>query len=233
MKPSAFHNNRKHFNWVLYDIGDAFLEKHIKLYRGQLYDLGCGERPFEQYLRQFCDNYIGVDWGSTLHNLKADIIADLNKPLPIEAEKADTILSLSVMEHLCEPQLFLNESYRILKTGGYIILQVPFMWHVHEAPYDFFRFTKFGLKYMFEKAGFTEIEIEAQTGFWTNWFVKLNYQLVRLKHKSWFRRVVVKRGINAFIKANQKLGVWLDKRWYDSEGETQGYYVTALKGNGR
>jgi SAM-dependent methyltransferase len=229
MNPSSFHNNRKYFNWILYDIGDRFLEKQIDLYKGDLYDLGCGERPYEHFFLQYCEKYIGVDWGKTLHNLKADVIADLNKPLPIDSEKADTIISLSVMEHLREPQTFLNESYRILKKGGAIILQVPFMWHVHEAPYDFFRYTRFGLQYMFEKAGFVDIHIEAQTGFWTTWFVKLNYQLVRIKYKSWFSKVILKRVVIKFITFNQNFGFWLDERWYSSEDETQGYFLIANK----
>ena len=109
-----------------------------------------------------------------------------------------------------------------------MVLQVPFMWHVHEAPYDYYRYTKYGLEYMFKKAGFTAIQIEAQTGFWVNWFVKLNYQLIRIKYNSrkkrFFRKI-----IHWFINWNQKLGVKLDKKWYNGEGETQGYFVVAKK----
>ncbi|MCD8519215.1 MAG: class I SAM-dependent methyltransferase, partial [Flavobacterium sp.] len=156
-KPSFYHNNRKFYNWVVYDIADEFITKYSIHYNGVLYDLGCGTKPYEAYFKQYCDNYIGVDWSSTIHDLKADVVADLNKPFPIENEVADTLVSFSVMEHLCEPQLFLNESYRILKQEGVFILQVPFMWHVHEEPYDFYRFTEYGLKYMFNKAGYTNV----------------------------------------------------------------------------
>jgi hypothetical protein len=53
----------------------------------------------------------GVDWSGTLHELKADILADLNEPLPIEDQVADTVVSLSVLEHLREPQTMLNEAF--------------------------------------------------------------------------------------------------------------------------
>ena len=76
---------------------DTFLEKHKSLYKGKLYDLGCGERPNEKYLLQYCKTYVGVDWGDTLHNIKANIVADLNQPLPIENDVSDKIISLSVM----------------------------------------------------------------------------------------------------------------------------------------
>jgi len=165
MKLSKYHNNRGWHNWSLYNIGDKFLDKYSKYYKGTLVDLGCGTAPFKEYFLQYCAKYIGIDWTKTQHNSKADIVSDLNKSIELEDDMADTVISLSVMEHLCEPQLFLNESYRILKQGGAMVLQVPWQWHVHEAPHDYFRYTPYGLKYMFEKAGFVDIEVEAQCGF--------------------------------------------------------------------
>jgi len=61
-----------------------------------------------------------------MHNSKADVVSDLNKYIKLENEIADTIISLSVMEHLCEPQMFLNESYRILKKDGIIFWDEAF-----------------------------------------------------------------------------------------------------------
>ena len=61
MKPSKYHSNRKDINWLLYDIGDKWLEEYSKYYKGNLYDLGCGEAPYKKYFLQYCDEYIGVD----------------------------------------------------------------------------------------------------------------------------------------------------------------------------
>jgi ubiquinone/menaquinone biosynthesis C-methylase UbiE len=80
--------------------------------------LGAGESPYKTFFLQHAKKYVAVDWAGSLHNTKADIAADLNKPLPIESAVADTVVSLSVMEHLCEPQTMLNEAFRILKPGG-------------------------------------------------------------------------------------------------------------------
>ena len=161
--------------------------------------------------------------------MNADVVADLNKPFPIENEVADTLVSFSVMEHLCEPQLFLNESYRILKQEGVFILQVPFMWHVHEEPYDFYRFTEYGLKYMFNKAGYTNVTVEASTGFWVNWFVKLNYQLIRILPGNSVKKKLLRGILKPFINNNQKLAKYLDRRMPKTEKETQGYWVVAIK----
>ena len=52
---------------------------------------------------------------------------------------------------------------------------MPFQWHIHEAPHDYYRYTNFGLEYMLSKAGFKNIEIIANTGFWVTWILKFNY----------------------------------------------------------
>jgi hypothetical protein len=75
MKISRLHNNRKFYNWLIYDIGDQWLRKFTDSYKGRLYDLGCGEMPYKDWLLNYADKYTGVDWGNTLHELKADIFS--------------------------------------------------------------------------------------------------------------------------------------------------------------
>lgn len=74
--------------------------------------------------------------------------------IPVEDNKYDFILCTQVLEHLAEPELVLRELIRILKPGGRIFCTVPFYYHEHGAPYDFWRFTQFGLSHLFSKAGF-------------------------------------------------------------------------------
>ncbi len=229
MKLSQFHSNRGWHNWVIYDIGDKCLEKYSKYLKGHLVDLGCGESPLKEYFLQFVDGYTGVDWTKTMHNSKADVVSDLNVKIELEDEVADSIISLSVMEHLCEPQIFLNESYRILKGGGDMILQVPWQWWIHEAPHDYFRYTPYGLKYMFEKAGFEDIKVEAQNGFFTTWIVKMNYFSARFirgpKPLKWFLKAI----FVPFWTLGQVLAPYLDKLDRNWDAETQGYFVLARK----
>lgn len=228
MKISQAHSNRRPYNWLAYEIGDSCLAKFSDLYKGRLYDLGCGETPYKEWLLNYADEYTGVDWGGTLHKLKADILADLNETLPIESEVADTVISLSVMEHLREPQVFLNEAHRILKPGGAMILQVPFMWWVHEAPYDYYRYTQYGLQYMFEKAGFNDVIVYPQTGFWTMWTLKFNYQSNRLIRGPWPIRKAMALLMRGVWAMDQRVAPFLDKHW-KCEAETAGYFVTARK----
>jgi len=152
-------NIKDYSNWLVRKIGKEFLNKYSLYYKGVLVDLGCGEPKNKDFFLRYADKYIGVDWNNSLHDVKADFISDLNKKINLQDEIADTVVSISVMEHLKEPQIFLDESFRILKHNGYMILQVPWQCWIHEPPYDYFRYTPYGLKYLFEKAGFKIVEI--------------------------------------------------------------------------
>ena len=229
MKPSQTHSNRRWHNWLIYNIGDKFLEKYCKHFKGHLVDLGCGEAPYKNYFLQYADKYTGVDWSNTFHNSGADVVSDLNVGINLEDEVADSIISLSVMEHLCEPQVFLNESHRILKSGGKMILQVPWQWWIHEAPHDYFRYTPYGLKYMFEKAGFVDVEIEAQSGFFTTWIMKMNYFSSRFIRGPRVLRYFIGALLHPFWTIGQILAPYLDKLDKNWDAETQGYFVLARK----
>ena len=229
MKPSTNHPNRKSHNWLIYNCLDSFLQKHSHRYHNDIYDLGAGESPYKDFFLQHADHYIAVDWANSFHNTKADITANLNHFLPIKPEIADTVISLSVLEHLCEPQNMLNEAFRILKPGGRIFLQVPWQWCIHEAPCDFFRYTPYGLKYILKKAGFEDIDIEPQTGYFTTTILKWNYFTKRLVRGPKLLRWIIRTCLLPFWYLGQKAAPimdMLDRNW---TLETSGYFVVATK----
>lgn len=167
-------------NWLALKINNQSLKRYLNLIRGIVIDLGCGTSPYKEDILQVADKYIGVDWESSLHNQSnVDIFADLTKKLPFPDNYADCIVSFQVMEHLPEPDFFLSQCFRILKLKGLLLLTVPFMWHVHEEPHDYFRYTRYGLEYLLKKNGFVDIVIEENTGFWQMWALKFNYHTVR------------------------------------------------------
>ena len=216
-------------NWLAIKLNNKVIKDNLFRFHGIVYDLGCGTRPYEKDILQVSDQYIGVDWGSTLHTLQADIVTDLNKELPIESNSADCVTSFQVLEHLYEPQMMLKEAHRILKNNGEIFLTVPFQWWVHEAPHDYFRYTPYGLKYLFEKAGFKEIEVKANSGFFTMWILKMNYFSLRLIRGPRILRKVLKVFFIGFWFVGQKLAPLfdrLDKNW---DLETAGFTVVARK----
>lgn len=163
-------------NWLALKINNTSLASHLHLVSGCVVDLGCGKAPYKKDILKVADKYIGVDWPNSLHEQSnVDIFADLGCRLPLEDGYADTVTSFQVMEHLPKPDFFLSECYRILKPGGRLFITVPFMWHVHEAPHDYFRYTRYGLTYLLEQNKFTNIEIKETTGFWQMWALKFNY----------------------------------------------------------
>lgn len=77
-----------------------------------------------------------------------DIVADVHS-LPLKDNAFDILILSEVLEHLHSPEKAISEGRRIIKTGGIVIVTVPFIFPIHEAPNDFFRFTRFGLLHLF------------------------------------------------------------------------------------
>lgn len=223
-----YPESRLSHNWLIKKAVNDKLRPRLPELSGRVVDLGCGVRPFEQDILQYADEYVGVDWGNTLHGLRADIVADLNLPLPIANEVASHVVSFEVLEHLAEPQVMLAEAFRILRRGGEVTLSVPFQWWVHEAPWDYYRYTCHGLEYLLRKAGFTNIEVTPTTGFWSMWLLKLNYQTDRLARGPRLVRMLVRALLLPFWWTNQHLAQAIDWFW-PGENETAGYFVTASK----
>lgn len=86
--------------------------------------------------------------------------------IPAEDDAFDSALCTAVLEHLEEPESAIRECHRVLKPGACAVYTVPFIWHLHEEPRDFFRYSRYGLEYLFKKVGFEIVELEALSGFW-------------------------------------------------------------------
>ncbi len=131
-----------------------------KYAHGRLLDIGCGDKPYEQIFQHAVIEHIGIDKRS----IKADIRGDIFDAR-IKNESFDTILCTQVLEHVADPEKLLKKAYQILKPNGVIILTAPLISALHEQPNDYFRFTKFGLIYILEKAGF-KIKHIREEGNW-------------------------------------------------------------------
>jgi len=96
-----------------------------------------------------------VEIETTVHRevSKADFFYDGTK-FPFNNNEFDSIVTNQVFEHVFNPDSFLNEINRVLKKNGILLLTVPFVWDEHEQPYDFARYSSFGIKSVLEKNGF-------------------------------------------------------------------------------
>lgn len=118
-------------------------------------DIGCATRwPVKLLPSSYY--YVGMDFLNTAENwykTQPDVYGDAQK-LPVASNSIDSVLLLDVLEHLQHPDQALNEIFRVLKTNGVLILQVPFLYPIHDAPCDYRRWSKFGLNQMASQHGF-------------------------------------------------------------------------------
>jgi SAM-dependent methyltransferase len=151
---------------LIADIIAEYYGKYLPTYaRGKLLDLGCGYVPLFAVYSPYVSDTICVDWENTLHkNEHLDFTCDLNKNLPFGDNEFDTIILSDVLEHIQNPALLWKEIARILSPKGVLIMNVPFMYWVHERPYDYYRYTEFALKRFIEQENLELILLESVGG---------------------------------------------------------------------
>ena len=214
----------KPHNWLNHELIVRFLEEMGRKYAtGTLVDIGCGKKPYKEVFAPFVEQHIGVDLVDAIHgNEEVDIVGSAYET-GLEAGSCDVILCSEVLEHLEEPEIALKELNRILTKGGRGIFTVPFFWPVHEAPRDFYRYTEYGLRHLFEKAAFDEIDVVPLTGFWPMAIQMLIYATRRLKGLFLLRHLV---GLGHYWL--QKLAMFTNR--YDKRFQfTNLYGVVATK----
>jgi SAM-dependent methyltransferase len=173
-------------------------------------DVGCGNKPYADLFEGF--NYKGLD--CTEVSSSPDIIGEATN-IPIESNTVDIVFSTQVIEHVSEPKQMLKECYRVLKPGGFLVMTGPFYWPLHEEPFDFYRFTKYGFEYLLKDAGFSELNITSDGGSWAKIFLSIN---IRMRSKL----LIIFRVLFNLI------GETLDKIDYD-ESSTANYTILARK----
>lgn len=105
------------------------------------------------------------------------VVADA-EDLPFANASADMALSESMLEHVRRPEKAIAEMRRVIKPGGYVYLEMPFMFPFHASPSDYTRFTIEGLRDRFE--GFAVLQAGGRAGPITALTVLLAYTLALL-----------------------------------------------------
>jgi|OM-RGC.v1.010864722 Methylase involved in ubiquinone/menaquinone biosynthesis len=138
-------------------LADNIYKYRENLSNGKLLDVGCGSKPYEKFFN--VSEYIGLDIDNpaTRKRGQADYFYDGNK-FPFGDDEFNNVLCNQVLEHVFNPEQFLLEIQRVLRPGGKLLLTVPFIWDEHEQPFDYGRYSSFGLKSLLEKTGFSVIE---------------------------------------------------------------------------
>lgn len=176
---------------------------------GTIVDIGCGIKPYKDLFD--CDKYYGVEIKGGGHEdcfKHCDIFYDGNE-VPLLDSSADFALSTQVLEHTVSPELYLSEVNRVLKPGGRVLLSIPFAWDEHEKPYDFWRFSSFGIKSLLESKSFTVIEtIKVESYIESIFQLFSNYIYTKLTSKNKYFNLFI---YMTFCSTVQLLGIFLSK----------------------
>lgn len=127
-------------------------------------DVGCGARPYESLFPN--GTYLGIDViqsGREMSLKSPDVFYD-GSNLPFGEMTFDGLLCSQVIEHVRNPEHFLKECCRVLKTGGKIVITAPFVWPEHEEPWDFLRFSSFGINHLIDSCGFDDVSFQKTSG---------------------------------------------------------------------
>ena len=213
-------------NYKKVDLADKYYLSYMPLFRdlnyaisnyasGKLLDIGCGNKPYKEMFDDITEEYVGCDVVQSNMN-KVDILCEATN-IPLENETFNTIFSTQVIEHVADHQQMIREAQRLLKSEGVFIVSGPLYWHIHEEPYDFFRFTKYGFQHILENNGFEVVEILANGGKWATFGQMVIHTFPQfLVKRKWFR------------KLNNYIFHRLDNKHYN-DFNTMNYVVVARK----
>lgn len=134
----------------------------LRMCRGAILDIGAADR----WLRAELDpeaQYVALDYPVTaigLYGLRPDVFADAQR-LPFADGSIDAVACFEVLEHVQDPEAVIHEIARVLAPGGITDLSMPFLYPVHDAPYDFQRWTSHGWERSLADAGLLIEKAEA------------------------------------------------------------------------
>ena len=133
-------------------------------------DAGAGSAPYKSLFAH--THYESADFEQLKKPYAAQTYTCDLSAIPVEGGRFDAIVFNQVMEHLPEPFEVLRELHRVLKPGGCMIYSAPLFYEEHEQPFDFYRYTQFGVRHLFGKAGFELERLDWLEGY----FGTLAYQ---------------------------------------------------------
>ena len=142
-------------------------------FHGKLLDIGCGRMPYKSMLISApsrVEKYIGMDLPRLVglpgytQLPSPDLIWD-GQIIPLEANSVECAICTEVFEYYPDVSALIKEIFRVLKTNGFLFFTSPFLWPLHDYPYDLCRYTPPYLESKFSEAGFVDIQMESR-GSW-------------------------------------------------------------------
>lgn len=154
--------------------------------QGRVLDVGCGRKPYRHLVP--AGEYVGLELDTPeLRGLAAADLYYSGGRFPVPDASFDAVICSQVLEHIFTPEDFLGEIHRVLRPGGSLLLTTPFVWDEHSQPYDFGRYSSFGLAHLLEKSAF-EVVAQRKTCADARTVVQLAtgsiYKTLRSRHRA-------------------------------------------------
>ena len=157
---SFLNNTPFHPQWHSFRDESKLLNLCTQHAKNSVLDIGCANKRLRKFLPSSC-HYYGLDYLDTateLYQTNPDIFGDAQN-LPFRDHSIDTVSLIEVLEHIPNPEKAVAEISRVLKNGGKLIMTVPFLYPLHDAPYDFHRWTQYALENLALQHQLSVIEI--------------------------------------------------------------------------
>ena len=150
---------------------------------GAVLDAGAGRKRFAPFFNKA--KYYSLEHPNGINQkgmsgIQYDFICELDdQSFPVQSEYFNLVYCHSVLEHIFDTRQFLFNIKRVLKRGGCLYINVPFVYYEHEIPYDYFRFTRFGLQRHIRDSGMEVVSIEPSSNAFEG---ASSFLLMALKH---------------------------------------------------
>lgn len=159
-----------------------------KYFKGDVLEIGVGHGPDIDFIKNSkgVTSYTGAEREEYYSTYTKDKVNDSHviyykgNILPFKNGQFDSVVSIDCIEHVepYETDFFFNEINRVLKKSGNFIVSAPFVYPEHCEPYDYFRYTRYGLVEKVNSYGFKDVKVEVRSSTLETLLVILNHQLV-------------------------------------------------------
>lgn len=215
-----------HPQWLL---ARRHVPVELSVCRGIVVDVGAAG----QWLRTRLDpdaRYLALDLpladGST-YGGQPDVFADA-QALPLADDSVDAVVCFEVLEHVDDAVKAVTEATRVLRSGGYYFVSMPFMYPLHDRPSDLRRATPYGLSRSLADAGLEVLSVRRMMRAVETAGLLAALAVVGGLHGGGWRWSLLPLAAPTVLMIN--LGAWfLAHVWPDWDGMTMGYEAIARK----
>ncbi|MDO9215271.1 MAG: methyltransferase domain-containing protein [Methylococcales bacterium] len=183
---------------------------------GVMLDYGCGGQPYKNFFMPKLSRYIGADV-SAADGICLDIEIEPQQALALDGASIDTLLSTQTLEHIEDIEFYISECARLVRPDGVLILTAPMQWRHHEVPYDYWRFTRYGLISLLERHGFSIKSISPCGGV----YALIGQIFLSHLHERGVRKKWLNKMVNWF-------SLYLNQHWNDTE-DTLNWMCIAIR----